>query len=148
TKDTAIKSNRAAIAPIPKPVLELRLASARKKEEEQLIDEVSLPPREHNKINTLPNMERGEKRKFVIVIPSYNNEKWCVKNIQSALDQNYDQYRIIFTDDASTDETFDKVYAIVEASNKKHLCSLFQNKKRVGALENLFNMIYSCNDDE
>jgi glycosyltransferase involved in cell wall biosynthesis/2-polyprenyl-3-methyl-5-hydroxy-6-metoxy-1,4-benzoquinol methylase len=87
-------------------------------------------------------------RKFVIVIPSYNNEKWCEKNIQSAINQDYSNYRIIFTDDCSKDSTFEKVRAIVDSSPKKDIITIVKNEKRLGALENLYNMIHSCDDEE
>ncbi len=89
-----------------------------------------------------------EERKFVIVIPSYNNEKWCVKNIESCINQDYSNYRIIFTDDCSTDSTFAKVKEIVDNSANADKITLIHNSERKGALENLYNMIHSCQDDE
>lgn len=89
-----------------------------------------------------------DSKKFVIVIPSYKNSQWCVKNIMSALDQNYTNYRIIFTDDYSPDDTYDKVAEVVKKSDKAHLVQLIKNTERLGALHNLYNMIYSCQDDE
>lgn len=96
---------------------------------------VSLPP------------EIGDK-KFVIVIPSYKNSSWCIQNIQSCLNQNYNKYRIIFTDDCSNDDTFDQVKAVVDRSAKANKCTLIRNTTRIGALANLYNMIHSCYDDE
>ena len=92
--------------------------------------------------------EKGVSKRFVIVIPSYNNAKWCQANIESAINQNYDKYRVIFTDDASTDGTFEKVYDIVKDSGKMSKCTLTKNTQRFGALGNLYNMIHSCDDDE
>ena len=88
------------------------------------------------------------KKNFVIVIPSYNNVKWCEKNILSTLNQNYDNYRVIFTDDCSADGTFERVSEIVNTSTKKDKFVLVKNTTRVGALANLYNMIHSCDDDE
>lgn len=90
----------------------------------------------------------GKEKRFVIVIPSYNNERWCERNIQSALEQHYDRYRVIFTDDCSSDDTFNRVSAIVNASPQKNKCTLIKNTERLGALANLYNMIHSCSDDE
>lgn len=87
-------------------------------------------------------------KRFVVVIPSYNNAKWCEKNITSALDQNYPHYRIIFTDDCSADGTYDKVAAVVNASPKKSIVKLIKNDTRKGALHNLYDMIHSCEDEE
>src|SRR5437868_2077214 len=39
---------------------------------------------------------------IVVIIPSYNNVQWCVKNIESVLTQNYSNYRVIYIDDCST----------------------------------------------
>lgn len=97
---------------------------------------------------SIPQISYNGRRRFVIVIPSYNNARWCEQNITSALNQNYKDYRIIFIDDCSNDGTFDKVHNIVNLSNKKDICTLIRNNKRVGALENLYNAIYSCEDDE
>lgn len=87
-------------------------------------------------------------KRFVIIIPSYNNAKWCEKNILSALDQDYDNFRVVFTDDASSDDTFDRVKRTVENSPNAHKCTLTRNSQRKGALANLYNMIHSCDDDE
>lgn len=95
---------------------------------------------------SVPQMS-GDK-KFVIVIPSYKNQAWCIQNITSCLNQNYSKYRVLFTDDCSPDETFDKVKAVVDASPKASKCTIVKNTHRIGALANLYNMIHSCDDDE
>lgn len=99
--------------------------------------------------NTAPNLSYNAKdKKFVIVIPSYKNEKWCEKNILSALNREYTNFRIIFTDDCSTDGTFDRVARVVNNSPNGNRVSMIKNEKRMGALANLYNMIHSCRDDE
>jgi glycosyltransferase involved in cell wall biosynthesis len=98
-------------------------------------------------VNRVPASFSSFKR-FAIVIPSYNNSKWCEKNITSALEQTYPHYRIIFTDDCSSDDTFNKVSQIVNNSSKKSQCTLIKNDTRKGALHNLYDMIHSCEDDE
>ena len=45
------------------------------------------------------------KNHFTIVVPAYNVEQWAEKNIKSALTQDYDNYDVIYINDASTDET-------------------------------------------
>lgn len=87
-------------------------------------------------------------KKFVIVIPSYKNEKWAEKNILSALNQNYSKFRILFVDDCSPDNTFKIVQSIVENHPNKNKATISKNNARCGAMENLYNMIVSCNDDE
>lgn len=86
-------------------------------------------------------------RRFVIVIPSYNNERWAERNIESALRQNYPYFRVIFVDDCSRDNT----YALAEATARKYPNTdsiVVKNPTRIGALANLYNAIHSCADDE
>ena len=58
--------------------------------------------------------------KFKIVIPSYNNSEWCEYNIASILNQSYTNYEVLYIDDASTDDTYNKVSNLVgDLSNWK-----------------------------
>lgn len=81
-----------------------------------------------------------------IVIPSYNNEKWCKKNIESTLNQDYDNFHIYFIDDCSSDKTFEIVKETVEKSGLKNKCSLVKNGKNYGALHNFYHVIHNCDD--
>jgi glycosyltransferase involved in cell wall biosynthesis len=113
---------------------------------------------------------------MVIVIPSYNNEKWVEKNLHSVLHQHYSNYRILYVNDNSNDRTGalienylkelnidyrlfdfdtvcqdinDKVLAFSSQVNQEqHFFTLINNKKRAGALDNLYRMIHSCQDEE
>jgi glycosyltransferase involved in cell wall biosynthesis len=51
--------------------------------------------------------------KFKIIIPSYNNIKWCEYNLASILNQTYTNYDVLYIDDASTDDTYEKVVGII-----------------------------------
>ena len=44
-------------------------------------------------------------KEIVVVIPSYNNEQWYERNLQSILEQNYANFRIIYVNDCSQDRT-------------------------------------------
>lgn len=52
-------------------------------------------------------------QKFKIIIPSYNNEDWVEYNIASILNQTYNNYEVLYIDDASKDNTLEKVNSIV-----------------------------------
>jgi glycosyltransferase involved in cell wall biosynthesis len=54
-----------------------------------------------------------KENKFKIVIPSYNNAEWVEPNLASILNQTYTNYEVLYIDDASTDNTFELVDAIV-----------------------------------
>ncbi len=49
-------------------------------------------------------------KKFCIVISSYNNEKFITPNINSVLIQTYNNWKIIYIDDASSDKTLEIAY--------------------------------------
>jgi len=57
-----------------------------------------------------------EKPFFSIVIPTYNRGNYLKLAIKSILRQNYDDYEIIITDNASTDNTKEVIYSF---RNKK-----------------------------
>ncbi len=84
---------------------------------------------------------------FVIVIPSYNNKQWYVRNLASVLSQNYDNFDVIYTDDRSPDGTGDLVEKYLEEYDLDHRVILIKNEIRRGALHNLYLMINMCPDD-
>lgn len=87
-----------------------------------------------------------EQKPFVILIPSYNNEAYCVENIRSALNQNYQNYRIIFINDCSTDKTLELVEKETSSFSK---ILIINNKERRLALANIYDAIhYNIQDNE
>ncbi len=90
-----------------------------------------------------------QEKKITIIIPSYNNEKWCVDNLKSVLNQDYSKYEIIYIDDCSTDNT---AFVVEEYLSKDpHFLAkttLIKNNKRKGALENFYTIISLCNDTD
>lgn len=79
---------------------------------------------------------------FTIVIPSYNNEQYCQWNLESALNQKYDDYDIIYINDCSTDKTEKKVRKIIDSHPKGHLVKLVNRVKNLGALENIYRAVH------
>lgn len=87
-------------------------------------------------------------KKIVVVIPSFNNSKWYKKNLNSVVSQNYSNYRTIYIDDLSPDGTGKLVEDYVNSNNLQDKITVIKNKKRLGAMHNLYNVIHSCDDDE
>lgn len=54
-----------------------------------------------------------KQNKFKVVVPSWNNEAWLEENLASILNQTYTNYEALYIDDASTDNTFQRVSEIV-----------------------------------
>lgn len=84
---------------------------------------------------------------IVVVIPSYNNQRWYIDNLQSVLSQNYDNFQVIYTDDCSPDNTGNLVEAYLTEHDLGNKVSLIKNTDRRGALHNLYTMIHMCPDD-
>jgi glycosyltransferase involved in cell wall biosynthesis len=80
--------------------------------------------------------------KFVIVIPSFNNEKWCIENIESCVNQTYQNYSVIYVDDCSTDKTGQLIDNYVETHHLQDRVQVIHNKNRVGnPLGNFYKII-------
>lgn len=85
--------------------------------------------------------------KFTIIIPSFNNKEWVETNLASILNQTYENYRVIYIDDASTDETYSTVCNIIgDLSNWK----VIRNEENKGAAYNYIEYIKTLfpDDDE
>ena len=117
-------------------------------------------------------------KEIVVVIPSYNNKDWHIFNLFSVVNQTYENFRIIYINDGSSDETgevveryFKKIstksfrkitfdegfYGNIpeitaefkqEINQEKVFFTLINNIRRCGALENLYRSIHSCDDRE
>ena len=129
----------------------------------------------------LIGVEKGStisnEKPIVIVIPSYNNFNWFQWNLNSILMQKYNNYRVIYVNDCSSDGmgaavekfvrenvpdyrivNFDDSISndintitlefILEVNKTPNFFILVQNKNRSGALANLYRSIYSCDDEE
>src|SRR3990167_5715498 len=70
---------------------------------------------------------------FVIIVPSYNNSAWYRFNLDSIFIQQYDNYRVIYIDDCSTDKTGKLVEQYIKKQKNKDI-ALIKNTQRIGAL--------------
>lgn len=86
---------------------------------------------------------------IVVLTTSYNNQKWALKNVDSILQQDYENYRVVYVDDASTDGTADLVEKGVQEHPKKVPFTLIRNSERKGALANIYYAIHDhCRNEE
>jgi len=91
-----------------------------------------------------------EYNSFVIVIPSYNTIEWYEKNIRSAMVQDYplDKFRIIMIDDRSSDGSGLARDNFLKENPSSVDITYIRNEKRVLAMENIYNAIQMCSDEE
>lgn len=71
--------------------------------------------------------------KLKVIITSYNNEDWTETNIDCILNQTYNNYEVLFVDDASTDTTFEIVEHLVGSNKKFKLIKNTENKTKAYA---------------
>jgi glycosyltransferase involved in cell wall biosynthesis len=83
--------------------------------------------------------------KFTIIIPSYNNSDWVEYNLASILNQTYENWRVIYINDYSTDDTINKVRNII-GDNPKF--TIIDNSINRGATFNYFENLESIDDTD
>lgn len=88
--------------------------------------------------------------RFVITIPVRNAEKYIARALRSAFNQDYDSYRIIMIDDASTDKTWSEASKVIRTARKAKKIDVqtFRNKERVGVVANHHKFWQMCAPDE
>lgn len=87
-------------------------------------------------------------KSFVFITASYNNKEWYQRNLDSAFNQTYDNWRMIYINDNSTDGTGDLVEEYIRNNQLEDKIQLINNKVRRGHLANQYYAIHSCNKKE
>ncbi len=86
---------------------------------------------------------------FVILITSYNNKKYAKENLKSACHQKSTRpYQVICVNDCSTDETGAIMDQYVQKHHLESFVKIIHNPVRVGALENIYNVIHTLIADD
>lgn len=81
---------------------------------------------------------------LVIITASYNNIQWCQKYFDSVAHQKYDNWTLIYIDDASTDGTLASIIQLALDYQLEHKITFIKNKKRNGHLCNQYHAIHAC----
>ncbi len=87
-----------------------------------------------------------QEKHFVIIVPSFNNKDWYIKNLSSIFEQTYKNYSVIYLDDASSDGTAQLVEQYVHEQGKAEHVKIISNKERVGGLGNIYNAVHQSAD--
>ena len=100
-------------------------------------------------------IQATQEKKLVIIITTYNNAQWCVKNLETIFFQKnpdntnlYENYRVIIIDDASLDGNAEFIECYVNNCGQEHRVTLIKNKTRKRALANLYNALQLCEPNE
>jgi glycosyltransferase involved in cell wall biosynthesis len=98
----------------------------------------------------LPLINNAEIEKpIVVIVPSYNNGFWYMRNLNSICAQNYSNYRVIYINDASPDETGTLVKQYIEQNKLENRITLINNEERKGCpLANIYHALSFCKPEE
>ena len=90
---------------------------------------------------------QGKEKPFVFLICSYNNEKYYQKNLKTALEQDYENYRVVYIDDCSTDRTYELVSEFIQQYPNRNV-ELIRNSVNQGMLSNAYHAIHRMKNEE
>ena len=89
-----------------------------------------------------------EEKPMVLLIASYNNAPFWRKNLESVLSQKYQNFRVIYTNDASTDGTGEMVKEYMDSHRGEVRFTYIENKEQKGSAFNVDRMIRMCSPNE
>ena len=87
-------------------------------------------------------------KRFVIISASYNNKHWHKRNLDSVFEQNYSNWRMIYVDDCSPDQTGKLVEEYAQFCNKQDKITVISNRNHRGATANIYLAAHLCEPDE
>ncbi|MFC1842065.1 glycosyltransferase family 2 protein [Candidatus Dependentiae bacterium] len=92
----------------------------------------------------------NKNKHIVVIIPSYNNMKWYEKNLSmlAAQEKTYKNWKAIYIDDCSKDDTGQAVEHYIKKHNLEHKIKLIKNTVNKGAMYNLYHAIHSCKNGD
>jgi glycosyltransferase involved in cell wall biosynthesis len=85
---------------------------------------------------------------FVFIVPSFNNNDWYKLNIDSIINQTYNNWRVIYIDDCSTDDTLINVQQYVDSKNLNHKFTFIKNSSNIGPAGSRYAAYQQTYDDE
>lgn len=89
-----------------------------------------------------------ENRPFAVIVVSRNHGADIEKTLSSIFFQNYENYRLIYIDDASDDGSFDLARDCIFDSPAFAKTTIIQNETPEGPLASLFQAIQNCEKNE
>jgi len=100
-------------------------------------------------LSFLHNTSLGEEKSFFLFVAGRNNYACYKKNLDSIFSQKYDNYKVIYVDDASDDGTGELVKRYIQSRGLEERVILLLNKERCYKMANQYRSIYSfCQDND
>lgn len=85
---------------------------------------------------------------ITIIIASYCNKEWYKANLDSVFSQKYSNFRVIYIDDASHDNTGKLAKEYILQNQYQEKVTLICNENRQGAMKNFYTAIHMCKPHE
>lgn len=95
----------------------------------------------------LENYIPSKNYRIVVVVTSYNNANWYERNLASIYGQDYENYSVLYIDDASPDGTSKLVTQYVKQQGQDSRTVIVSNKTRLGANANWYYGVNSLPSD-
>ncbi len=89
-----------------------------------------------------------EHRLFTFVVYASNQAPWCERSLESIFAQDYEAYRVIFIDDASTDATYETARNFVMKAAQDSRVILMRSETKLGFCASLYQAMEHCSDRE
>lgn len=86
--------------------------------------------------------------KFIILIGSYNNEPWVENNVGSVMMQDYTDYKVIYFNDASTDNTLKNVKNKIAGDSRFTIHSVTDRKYKTWFFHKIGSEMYPIDNDD
>ena len=87
-------------------------------------------------------------KKFVFIIASFNNEPYYLKNLNSVINQTYKNWKVIYIDDCSTDNTLKLVNSYIQNNNLKDKFTLISNQTNMKQAYSRYQCYKYCDDED
>ena len=81
-----------------------------------------------------------------VVVTAKNTASCCLDNIASIFTQDYSNFHVIFIDDCSKDDTFEKVQKYVVKHKVSDKITMIRNSEHRGKVFNIYNAYHSYSD--
>lgn len=92
--------------------------------------------------------EKREDKSFVFIIPAYNCSDVCQKSLSAIFNKTYQNFRVIYIDDGSTDNTHEIAEDFQEELPDPSKLTVLRFEERKGAVERLYEQSLHCKNSE
>lgn len=89
-----------------------------------------------------------DQKMFTVVIYAHNASHWCERVLSSVFEQDYERFRVVFIDDASTDGTFQKAQQFIVQNQQDYRVIAIRNDHTIGFVGSLYRSADYCQNRE